>query len=33
MYKDMGIYEIHVYLDSGKEEQRIELVARLDDGF
>jgi len=33
MYKDMGIYEMHVYPDSGKDEKRIELVARLDDGF
>ncbi|MCP1383146.1 hypothetical protein [Runella salmonicolor] len=33
MYKDMGVYEMHVYPDSGKEEKRIELVARLTDSF
>lgn len=33
MYKDMGVFEMYIYPDSGKEEKEIELVARLDDRF
>ncbi|MEZ4902244.1 MAG: hypothetical protein R2822_11040 [Spirosomataceae bacterium] len=34
MYKDMGgVFEMYIYPDSGKEEKRIELVARLEDRF
>lgn len=33
MYKDMGVIHMGVYPDSGQTEKRIELAARLDDGF
>lgn len=33
MYKDMGVIYMGVYPDSGQTEKKIELAARLDDGF